>query len=182
MRRLLALFVLAMAALALPGSGAWPASDSEAMRSGTAPVSDAIFAQKAAVSDMFEISAGKVAQLRAVSADVKSFASKMVDAHTKTANQLKSILSSKPGIRVPAIMDAPHRIMINDLRRASGSDFDRLYAQQQIRTHNAAVMLFTGYSQNGKDSDLRKFATGTLPVIQQHLAMAQTLEKGGGTP
>ena len=52
----------------------------------------------------------------------------------------------------------------------------------QVQGHSDAVMLFTDYAQSGKDADLKKFATETLPTIQQHLSMAQTLQKGGATP
>jgi len=43
-------------------------------------------------------------------------------------------------------------------------------------------MLFTSESQSGKDSDLKNFASQTLPALQQHLSMAQQLQKGGAAP
>ena len=177
---------LYLAAVFLVAGGAvqvsYPATPTGTMASATAPISDATFVRKAALSDMYEVETGKLAQQKAVSADVKSFASKMVEAHTQTANQLKSLLSSKAGLKPPAAMDSGHKALIAKLRAANGAAFDKLYAQQQAQGHNDAVMLFTDYAQNGKDADLKKFATETLPTIQQHLSMAQTLQKGGATP
>jgi putative membrane protein len=135
--------------------------------------------KKAAISDMFEIQASQLAQSKATSADVKTFAGKMVTDHTKTSDQLKSIVSSKPGMSLPKAMDAKHKALLTKLKGASDASFDSTYAQQQIEAHQQAVMLFTSESQNGKDADLKKFATDTLPTLQQHLSMAQQLPKGG---
>src|ERR1051325_7581734 len=44
------------------------------MASGTALVGDATFVEKVAISDMYEIQASQLAQTKATSADVKSFA------------------------------------------------------------------------------------------------------------
>lgn len=154
----------------------------QTMASGTQVVSDATFVKKAAISDMYEVAAGKLAQDKATSADVKSFASQMVTAHSQTTEKLKSILASKSGLKAPAAMDGTHKALIAKLKIAKGTAFDKLYTQQQIDGHQKAVMLFTSESNNGKDADLKKFASDTLPVIQQHLSMAQNLQKGGATP
>ena len=144
--------------------------------------SDASFVKNAAISDMYEIQASQLAQTKAVSADVKSFASKMIADHTKTSDQLKSILSGKSGLKAPTAIDAKHKALIGKLNSASGADFDAVYARQQLDAHQQAVILFTGEGQNGKDSDLKNFASQTLPTLQQHLSMAQTLQKGGTKP
>ncbi|HEY1961318.1 MAG TPA: DUF4142 domain-containing protein [Rhizomicrobium sp.] len=150
--------------------------------SGPAMATDATFVKKAAISDMYEIQASQLAQTKAVSADVKNFASKMVSDHTKTSDQLKSILSSKSDLKAPSAMDAKHKALLGKLKSASGADFDAAYAQQQLEAHQQAVLLFTGESQNGKDTDLKNFASQTLPTLQKHLSMAQTLQKGGAKP
>jgi putative membrane protein len=79
----------------------------------------------------------------------------------------------------PPPFDPAHKAMLNKLRNASAQDFDALYAQEQIQAHQEAVMLFTSEQQSGTDSDIKNFAAKTLPVIQQHLSMAQQLPKGG---
>jgi putative membrane protein len=152
------------------------------MASGTAAVGDATFVKKAAISDMYEIQASQLAQTKATSTDVKSFAGRMIADHTRTSTQLKAILTSKSGLTAPKAIDADHRALLSHLRGASGAAFDRLYAQQQLEAHQQAVMLFTSESQSGKDPDLKNFAAQTLPTLQQHLSMAQQLQKGGAAP
>ena len=178
MRSFLLVSALASATLAAP---VW-AQIGSTMASGTAPVTDSSFVRQAAVSDMYEIQASQLAQTKATSADVKNFATRMITDHTKTSEQLKSIASSKPGLIVPRMLDARHKTLLGRLQSASGASFDSLYAQQQLQAHQEAVMLFTSESQNGKDTDLKKFATDTLPALQQHLSMAQQLPKGGAKP
>jgi putative membrane protein len=170
------------AAALLAGALAGPATARTVATSGMFAASDATFVKKAAISDMYEIQASKLAQAKAVSADVKSFASRMIADHTKSSDQLKSILSGKSGLKAPTIMDAKHKALLSKLKAASGASFDNLYAQQQLEAHQQGVTLFTGESQNGKDPDLKNFARQTLPTLQEHLSMAQTLQKGGAKP
>src|ERR1700748_886465 len=47
------------------------------------------FVEAAAISDMYEVEAGKIAQKRAHSQKVRDFAAKMVEAHTQTTEKLK---------------------------------------------------------------------------------------------
>jgi len=162
-------------ALALPAL----AQTGSTMSSGMAAVGDATFVKKAAISDIYEIQASQLAQTKAASADVKTFAGKMITDHTKTSDQLKSIVSAKSGMKLPATLDAQHKALLAKLKGSSGANFDSTYAHQQLDAHQQAVMLFTSESQNGKDADLKKFATETLPTLQQHLSMAQQLPKAG---
>lgn len=148
----------------------------------TAPSGDANFVKAAAISDMYEIQAGQLAQTKATTADIKSFASRMVTDHTKTTDQMKSILAKKPAMKPPAALDTRHKALLSKLRASSGANFDKLYAEQQVNAHQQAVLLFTNESQDGKDPDLKNFASQTLPTLQQHLSMAQQLSKGGAAP
>ena len=111
-------FVSAASALLLMASGALagpadqpghespkPGSNSETMsavKDSTAGVVGAVsaemtsttkgFVTAAATSDMYEVTAGKIALMRAQSPDVKAFAQKMVDAHTMTTDKLKGLM------------------------------------------------------------------------------------------
>ena len=178
MRSTLRLAGLLAAALSTPAL----AQTGSTMASGTAPVADTTFVKKAAISDMYEIQASQLAQTKATSADVKSFAGRMIADHTKTSTQLKAILASKSGLTAPKTVDAEHRALLSHLRAANGAAFDRLYTQQQLEAHQQAVMLFTSESQSGKDANLKKFASDTLPMLQQHLSIARPLQKGGAGP
>ena len=134
------------------------------------------FVQKAAMSDMYEVEAGKIASQKGQTAPVKGFGEMMVDAHSKTTEELKGIVASeKIKVDLPEKLDAKHQKLIDDLNAASNADFDKTYAKQQVDGHQEAVNLFDSYANKGDNAALKAFAQKTLPVIQQHLDEAKKL-------
>src|ERR1700744_5298192 len=104
------------------------------------------FATAAAVSDMYEVTAGKIALQRSSNADVKTFAQQMVDAHTETTQKLKGLLPA--GITPPPHVDDRRQGMLDDLRGASAGDFDHRYVTQQVAAHKEANILMGGYAKD----------------------------------
>lgn len=135
------------------------------------------FVTAAAISDMYEVTAGKLAQERAQSQAVKDFARQMVEAHTKTTATLKGIIASN-NIKVspPAHVDDRRQGMLDNLRGASASDFDHRYIVQQIAAHREADILFRGYAKDGDNAAIKNFAATTDNTIKMHLAMARKLD------
>ncbi|MGB0058443.1 MAG: DUF4142 domain-containing protein [Methyloceanibacter sp.] len=137
------------------------------------------FIQKAAMCDMYEVQAGKLAAEKGQSDAVKQFGQQMVDAHTKTTDELMGIVKSKNiKVDVPTKLDSEHQKLIDDLNSASAKDFDKTYASQQVDAHQNAVKLFKKYAENGDDPDVKQFATKTLPAIEHHLDEAKKLPSG----
>lgn len=137
------------------------------------------FVRRVSVSDQFEISAGRMALQSAESEEVRAFAQRMVDDHTNTANQLKSITSSshiQQSQPTPAL-DSKHRNVLDRLREARPEDFDRHYMDTQVDAHKKAVSLFRAYAKNGEHEELRNFATKTLPALEDHLRQAQDVRR-----
>jgi putative membrane protein len=58
------------------------------------------FVQEAAISDMFEIEASKLAEQRADDA-TKGFAKQMITDHTKTSDELRAAVGSDPNTPLP---------------------------------------------------------------------------------
>jgi putative membrane protein len=133
------------------------------------------FATAAAISDMYEVTAGKIAAERSSSADVKAFAQQMVDAHTKTTEKLKGLLPA--GITPPAHVDDRRQGMLDNLRGASGADFDHRYVTQQVAAHKEADILMRGYAKDGDNAAIKSFAADTDKAVKMHLSMAQGLAK-----
>ena len=135
------------------------------------------FVTAAATSDMYEVEAGKIAAQRAQSADVKAFATQMVDAHTQTTEKLKGIIASN-SIKVtpPAHLDSRRQGMIDNLRGASSTDFDHRYITQQVAAHKEANILMRGYAKDGDNAAIKSFAADTDKAVKMHLSMAQKLD------
>lgn len=155
------ILIAALASMVLAGCGAPSTSD---------------FAQTAAMSDMYEVQAGKLAAEKGQSDAVKQFGQQMVDGHTKTTEELTGIIKTKNiKIDLPAKLDAKHQKLIDDLNSASAETFDKAYANQQVDAHQEAVDLFKKYAARGDDPDVKQFAEKTLPTIQHHLDEAKKL-------
>lgn len=137
------------------------------------------FINMAAVSDLYEVTAGKIALERSSSPQVKAFAQKMIDAHTRTTSKLRSIIAAQDiAVTPPEHVDGLHQGLLDSLRGAKTEDFDHRYISQQIAAHKAADLLFEGYAKDGDLGALRKFAAATDPDIKMHLDMAQKIDPG----
>src|SRR5258707_5005926 len=62
------------------------------------------FIKEAAMSDMLEIEAAKVAQQKG-NADEKKFAEQMITDHTKTSTELKGLLAGEMKAAIPTALD-----------------------------------------------------------------------------
>lgn len=133
------------------------------------------FATEASAAGMAEIDAAKLALKKSQSADVKTFAQHIIDDHTKANTELKAI-AQKQKLELsdsPSVMNQA-KAKVLDVRDES---FDAAYANNQVSAHEDAVKLFTDAANNSSDTEIKAFAQKTLPVLQQHLEMAQELVK-----
>ncbi|CAO3428243.1 DUF4142 domain-containing protein [Azospirillum doebereinerae] len=135
---------------------------------------DRTFVEKAAMSDQFEIQAGKLATEKAQKAEVKTLGRNMVTDHGKTAETMKALAKTK-SVALPTALDAEHKQKLDQLGGLSGAAFDSAYVQGQLDAHRTAVALFDGQIKEGRDNDLKQFAQKTLPTLQEHLHHVQTL-------
>jgi putative membrane protein len=138
---------------------------------------DRSFATKAAAAGAAEIADAQLALKHSSRQDVKTFAQRMVDDHTKAANQLKLIASGE-GIALPSGESAADKKNTDALQKLNGAAFDQKYIEGQRTAHKQAVALFSTESKSGKDSQLKSFAGQTLPTLQDHLKMITGMPLG----
>jgi putative membrane protein len=144
---------------------------------GTAPKTED-FAKLVAISDMFEIQSSQLAAANAGDAKTKAFAAKMVQDHTATSTELKGLVSSgKVKAELPTSLDSSHQSKLDKLKGLRGADFDKQYDSDQVSVHKDAVSLFDRYSKGGDNAALKAWAASTLPHLQEHLKMAENLNK-----
>jgi len=129
------------------------------------------FVAMAVSSNMFEIESSRLALEKSQNADVKRFAQQMIDDHTKAGANLEAALAAGPKSEIPTRLDPKHERMLEELRAASGAQFNALYLQQQLAAHDEAVGLFQGYSMNGEAGPVKEFAAQTLPTLEMHRTM-----------
>lgn len=130
------------------------------------------FVENAAIGDMYEIEAAKIALRRARSEDVREAAQKMIHDHTTSTHQLKSALRMNETKGLPAPpqgVDERRKKMLEHLDAAPDDKFDETYMDQQVLAHKETVDLMTGFARGGDNVQLRSFALGTAPVVIRHL-------------
>jgi len=134
------------------------------------------FIKEAAMSDMTEIEAAKIAQQKG-NAEEKKFAEAMLTDHTKTSAELKSMVPDNLKAAIPAALDDASQSKIAKLRDAKADNFASEYDPMQVSAHKDAVSLFERYANGGDNPKLKDWAGKTLPALKHHLEMAQTMDK-----
>jgi putative membrane protein len=139
-------------------------------------VDDKKFAKDAALGGMAEVELGRLATQKASSDAVKQFGQKMVDDHSKANDQLKQV-ASKENIDIPDSLDSKHQSRINKLSKLSGPEFDKAYIKDQVKDHQQDVSDFKSEAEDGSDTNIKQFASNTLPTLEEHLKMAKDLSR-----
>jgi putative membrane protein len=135
---------------------------------------DKDFIVQTAQDSLAEIELAHLAEQRATSPAVKEYAKHMISDHTDASNSLKELALGK-GIDIPTQLDAQHQAIISRLSSLNGRTFDVNYADQMVKDHQKVVSALKTEADRG-ESDLRNWSRKTLPTIQEHLKMAETID------
>ena len=175
------LAMLTAGALALGAAGASFAHTGGA-QSGATTLSpqDRAFVATATSASAEEVAAGKIAEHDSENRDVQRFAHRMVQDHTRASDELKRIAQSD-GFALPHGMDATARHEVGALRKTKSHDarfgFDARYMAHQASDHHHVIDAFRKEADQGRNADLRRFATDTLPTLREHLQLAEQTQR-----
>jgi putative membrane protein len=134
-----------------------------------------------AQANMAEIEAGKLALANGSSAEVKAFAQKMVDDHTKALNDVTAVAMSK-NVTLPTEPDAKHKAMAEKLRVLKGDAFDKEYmAKAGVQDHKHVHAMLKKDEARASDPEVKALAAKMLPTVAQHLEHA-TKSAGATAP
>ena len=138
---------------------------------------DARFVGFAETVNEFEIQSGQLALTKSSNEAIRAYATRAIAEHTAiaqsmTRNRAEAGVSMAPDEEVRAIAaDAMTRL--NSLQ---GRDFDRAFADAQVRLQTAAVNQFGAYGSSVNASGpLRRYAQEMLPRSQSFLELAKRL-------
>ncbi|MFO6448056.1 DUF4142 domain-containing protein [Erythrobacter sp. NE805] len=137
------------------------------------------FAQRQAVSDMFEIESSKIALKKVKSGPTRDFAEMMIADHTKSSADLrKAIADSGKSLDLPAKVDATRQSQLEILNRLNGREFEQEYLNLQMAGHRETLDLLKSYAGSGDTAELRQFAQATIPAVQKHHDWLETNAPG----
>jgi putative membrane protein len=113
---------------------------------------------------MFELQSNKLAEERGTAAE-KAFAATMIKDHTKTSDELKTLVKNGDvKEELPTSIDSSHQSKLDKLSGYKRTDFGSEFGSQQVNAHEDAVSLFERYSNGGENPKLKDRAGKTLPV------------------
>jgi putative membrane protein len=159
--------------------------DQSSMNSGNSAgnhlsMSDRKFVEKAAEGGMAEVDLGKLAEEKASSPQVKQFAERMVNDHTKANDQLKEV-AQQEGIQLPDRLSADAVMTKNQLSQLSGPQFDAVYMRDMVKDHKKDVSEFQHESTSATNPEVKQFASETLPTLQSHLQEAEHINSSNSS-
>ena len=167
MRSLASLFAIAALASA-PAFGQILKSDQKIDNA------DAAAMKQLAQANLNEIDAGKAAASKAQSPQVKQFAQKMVDDHTRMLDDLKTLAQQK-SVSLPESVSLKDKAQMELMKRASGADFDRKYMDQMVKDHQNDLNDVQELASKAKDPEFKAAVQKASGKISEHLQMAQRI-------
>jgi putative membrane protein len=170
-----ALLLATLAGSAFAQSNAARSGSESTGKGGTSK--DAMFMRHAAADSLAEIQMGRIALDKSSSAQVKELAQRIIDDHTKANDQLMSIAQRKQ-VTLPTEPMPMQKQEADKLKAMSGKAFDEAYAKAMVKDHRKAIKMFGMENQEAADSDVKEFASTTLPVLKTHLQMAEQIAGG----
>jgi len=156
-----------------------PGSEQTTNNSSVINAKDKQFMRKAAQAGMAEVEEGRVAADKAQSPKVKSFAERMVQDHTQAGDKLMQIAETLH-VKLPTQPSDAQQKQLAKLRKLSAGEFDKTYDPMQVQDHKETVHEFEQEAKNVQNPALKEWVEGALPVLKEHLKLAQALPNNRG--
>jgi putative membrane protein len=138
--------------------------------------SPADFVSDAIKGDNSEIMLGQMAQQQGASQGVRDFGGTLASDHTQAKEQMSS-LAAAVGV-TPS--DQPMDVAREEKQKLSGmhgADFDREFARYMVKDHKEDLAKFRREARTDH-GQVGQMAQQQIPVLEKHLHMAESLEKG----
>jgi putative membrane protein len=122
--------------------------------------------------DLLESRLGQIAQQKAVNPSVRQFAQRMISDHSRMQGEWIS-MASQNGMSVNPQLDNSDKAKVDQLNRLSGPEFDRTYMNFMIQGHQDALNRLQSEGQYAQSAPVRARVANDLPIVRQHLLLAQ---------
>ena len=116
-----------------------------------------------------------MAQTNAAAISVKDYGMMMTKDHGATNSEFEKI-AEKFNISLPTTLSDKSQKMYDKLAGLKGKDFDKEYVSGMVDGHEDTLNLLKKEAENGKNADMKAFATKTIPTVEHHLATIKALK------
>ncbi len=137
------------------------------------------FVTHAEIGGQLEVQAGQIAAQKGQKPAVKHFGERMVRDHTALSKKLDAAVAKSNNQSLPkkAPLDQEAQASLRQFQSASPADFDRTYIDAMVADHKKDIAEFESYAASGDDPVIRAAAQKALPVLKEHLTMAEKIQK-----
>jgi putative membrane protein len=164
--------------LVLTGLGFWAAVEVGLPIStrADAAMSDAPFAKSAKFAELEDVRFSLLAQERADSDRVRSFAAEMLAENSQASEDLNRA-AWRENLSLPGNLAAKDEATYKRLSIMDAAQFDKAYMQEMVQELIADVQVYRREASKGNDEVIRSYALETLPVLEKHLKEARAVLK-----
>lgn len=129
--------------------------------------------------NLAEVSMGQLAQEKGQSEGIKSFGQQLVKDHTDANQKLMGVASSV-SLTPPTEPTKKQKADHDKMAKMSGAKFDREFAKHMVMDHKKDIKDYEKATKMRNADAVASYASQTLPTLNQHLEMAQSLAKSSG--
>jgi len=120
-----------------------------------------------AAFDLQQRELSKLAQVKAVSKEVKDLAKTIEASHSSSFNEISELAKTKE-ISVPNALTDSGQKDYDALNKKSGQDFDVEYIDKTIKAHRDAIQDFTNKASQTQDLELKSWLEKKVMTLQTH--------------
>jgi putative membrane protein len=140
-----------------------------------------------AASGHSEIAPSQAVVDRVQNAQVKQFAQLMITQHTALGDTVSQVAQQNNITPAPnaksAQLDSITTDSVQAFRRLSGAELDRAFMHYMVTSHQGALDAVNQFIQKAQNPQLRNaLQQNVLPIVQMHLAKADSLQAILGSP
>ena len=133
------------------------------------------------LANLKEIEAGKIAEAKASSSEVREYADQLIKDHTN-ADQMVTATAQKIGARLRDTATGRHKAangtpVDKKLSSANGAQFDRVFLEQTSTDHKKLMTELKQARDDASDDDIEALIDKIMPILQQHQDLAEILMK-----
>lgn len=137
---------------------------------------DAQFLMSASETNLKQVQLAQLAQQNGKTSEVRELGKMMEEAHTKSQKDLTA-LAERKNIRITSSLNDEMQEDYNGMLDESEDNFDKAYTDLMISAHEDSISAFEKASNNSSDTDIKNWATASLPNLRKHLDHSKECHK-----
>lgn len=142
--------------------------------SGVLTNEDKRFVRSVAFSSLVEMEAGKLSLGKTKDSTIQRFGRLLINEHQQLAKDLKDVVAQRE-VEFPVRLDDAHENKIAHLSTKSGREFEIAFIKLMVDDYKTSLRLFDEAGAHAKDVHIQSFANKNIPIIREHLRIANQL-------